>query len=273
VKGLSLGARRRCLPCHLRPCGCATLQRRQCCATRRQLERWQRQRQFAVLLAEDAGTGRLLGAVTLSLTRCEAALPPPFPTSKLLRCPRRYPPSGASLCRMHQYGCIAGSEHLTSSRYAFAHCSARWCLHLSDHGVICMLRRLYVSNMVTASEARRRGVATQLLHACMRLGESACALCPLSMRQAASAAPQFGSIFQATTSCEDRQQRRSVWPCGLAPPGANAVLPPQADGGAVTAPGCMWRSATQLGWASTRCARTLCQLVSPQQETSWCAAR
>lgn len=52
---------------------------------RRQLERWQRQRQFVVLLAEDAATGQLLGAVTVSLTRCEAALPPPLPTSKPLR--------------------------------------------------------------------------------------------------------------------------------------------------------------------------------------------
>lgn len=81
---------------------------------RRQLERWQRQRQFAVLLAEDAATGRLLGSVTLSLTRCEAALPPPLPTSKPLR--------------------------------------------------------LYISNMVVDPEARRRGVATELLGACMRLG-------------------------------------------------------------------------------------------------------
>ena len=29
----------------------------------------------------------------------------------------------------------------------------------------------------------------------------------------------------------------------------------QANGGAVTAPGCMWRRATRLGWASTRCAK------------------
>jgi hypothetical protein len=34
-----------------------------------------------------------------------------------------------------------------------------------------MPRRLYVSNMVTAPEARRQGVAMQLLQACMRIGE------------------------------------------------------------------------------------------------------
>jgi hypothetical protein len=71
---------------------------------RRQLERWQRQRQFVVLLAEDTATGQLLGTATLSLTRCEAALPPPFPTSKLLRsgCCRSFHLSlnfrGASIC-------------------------------------------------------------------------------------------------------------------------------------------------------------------------------
>jgi len=48
--------------------------------------RWDRQRTFAVLLAHDADSGQLLGCVTLSLLRAEAALPPPLPTNKPLRC-------------------------------------------------------------------------------------------------------------------------------------------------------------------------------------------
>ena len=52
---------------------------------RQQVVRWRRQRQFALLLAEDAASGALLGTAALTLATPEAALPPPFPSSK----PRR----------------------------------------------------------------------------------------------------------------------------------------------------------------------------------------
>ena len=59
---------------------------------RRQLDKWRRSRKFAVLLAHDE-TGSLVGCATLSLLRCEAAWPPPLPTSKPFRCgaPRAAP--------------------------------------------------------------------------------------------------------------------------------------------------------------------------------------
>ncbi|KAI7842964.1 hypothetical protein COHA_003469 [Chlorella ohadii] len=54
-------------------------------ADRLQVERWRRQRSFVVLVAEDPSSGALLGSAAVSLAQPEAALPPPFPTTK----PRR----------------------------------------------------------------------------------------------------------------------------------------------------------------------------------------
>lgn len=51
---------------------------------RKQLQKARRARMFTLLLAHDQD-GRLLGAVTLSMLRCEAVLPPPFPTNKPFR--------------------------------------------------------------------------------------------------------------------------------------------------------------------------------------------
>ncbi|PRW44553.1 GCN5-related N-acetyltransferase [Chlorella sorokiniana] len=54
-------------------------------ADRQQVQRWRRQRSFVVLVAEDPSSGELLGSAAVSLAQPEAALPPPFPTTK----PRR----------------------------------------------------------------------------------------------------------------------------------------------------------------------------------------
>lgn len=131
-------------------CGCAV--------PRRQLERWQRQRQFAVLLAEDAATGRLLGSVTLSLTRCEAALPPPLPTSKPLRSQKKKKKNApdATAASWTDCRCVGLVGYAANS---------------AEPAAAAVFGRLYVSNMVVDPDARRRGVATELLGACMRLGE------------------------------------------------------------------------------------------------------
>jgi ribosomal protein S18 acetylase RimI-like enzyme len=148
---------------------------------RRQLERWQRQRQFVVLLAEDIATGQLLGTATLSLTRCEAALPPPFPTSKLLRCSHLWalelsrhsgPQTLASFAGNSGWKPAQQANHpLQKGRVCIAHKAVRGAALYIDLDAVCMPCRLYVSNMVTAPDARRQGVATQLLQACMRIGE------------------------------------------------------------------------------------------------------
>lgn len=52
---------------------------------RRQLDRWRRARKFAVVVARD-GSNQLVGCVTISQLQCEAALPPPLPSTR----PHRY---------------------------------------------------------------------------------------------------------------------------------------------------------------------------------------
>ncbi len=49
------------------------------------MKSWSRQRKYALLLAEDAGTRRLLGVVMCCLLAAEALLPPPFPSTAPLR--------------------------------------------------------------------------------------------------------------------------------------------------------------------------------------------
>lgn len=49
------------------------------------MKSWGRQRKYALLLAEDAETRRLLGVVMCCLLAAEALLPPPFPSAAPLR--------------------------------------------------------------------------------------------------------------------------------------------------------------------------------------------
>ena len=51
-------------------------------AERARQDRWLRQRAFNCLLAVDALTGEVVAGAALTLARPEAALPPPFPTTK-----------------------------------------------------------------------------------------------------------------------------------------------------------------------------------------------
>jgi len=60
------------------------LPQRESVLQQKQLQKARRARMFTLLLAHDQD-GRLLGAVTLSMLRCEAVLPPPFPTNKPFR--------------------------------------------------------------------------------------------------------------------------------------------------------------------------------------------
>ena len=53
---------------------------------RTQLAVWRRKRTFRCLVATQPATEEVAGCVALSLARPEAALPPPFPTNKQLRC-------------------------------------------------------------------------------------------------------------------------------------------------------------------------------------------
>ena len=57
------------------------------------MKSWGRQRKYALLLAENAETRRLLGAVMCCLLAAEALLPPPFPSAAPLRSARCTPPS------------------------------------------------------------------------------------------------------------------------------------------------------------------------------------
>ncbi|KAL4428386.1 hypothetical protein ABPG75_002475 [Micractinium tetrahymenae] len=65
---------------------------------RQQAERWRRQRSFVVLVAEDCVSGEVLGCAAVSLAQPEAALPPPFPTSK----PRRVYVSNIAVLPQHR---------------------------------------------------------------------------------------------------------------------------------------------------------------------------
>ncbi|KAL4439267.1 hypothetical protein ABPG77_004169 [Micractinium sp. CCAP 211/92] len=65
---------------------------------RQQAERWRRQRSFIVLVAEDCSSGEVLGCAAVSLAQPEAALPPPFPTSK----PRRVYVSNIAVLPQHR---------------------------------------------------------------------------------------------------------------------------------------------------------------------------
>ena len=62
------------------------------------MERWRRQRFFVVLVAEDWANGQVLGSAAVSLAQPEAALPPPFPTSK----PRRVYVSNIAVLPQHR---------------------------------------------------------------------------------------------------------------------------------------------------------------------------
>jgi ribosomal protein S18 acetylase RimI-like enzyme len=81
---------------------------------RAQLAQWRRRRSFVVLVAEDRQSGELLGSATVSLAQPEAALPPPFPTSK----PRRVYVSNIAVLPSHRRRGVATALLRQSERQA-----------------------------------------------------------------------------------------------------------------------------------------------------------
>lgn len=143
------------------------------------------------------------------------------------------------MTRQHQE--VAGAAHRGTSK-SRSGTSAQ--LFTCRASLLLRARRLYVSNMVVAPGARRRGVATELLHACTRLGthvDAATLCCPAQ------------SIEMIVLSLIGRACRQGQGRLENFLVAASTSMCVQADGGGVTAPGCMWRSGTQRGWASTRC--------------------
>lgn len=83
-------------------------------ACRQQVQQWRRRRSFVVLVAEDRASGELLGSATVSLAQPEAALPPPFPTSK----PRRVYVSNIAVLPRHRRRGVASALLAQSERQA-----------------------------------------------------------------------------------------------------------------------------------------------------------
>ncbi|EFN55373.1 hypothetical protein CHLNCDRAFT_134424 [Chlorella variabilis] len=83
-------------------------------AERQQVQQWRRRRSFVVLVAEDRASGELLGSATVSLAQPEAALPPPFPTSK----PRRVYVSNIAVLPRHRRRGVASALLAQSERQA-----------------------------------------------------------------------------------------------------------------------------------------------------------